>query len=559
MIMMTPRRSPALILAAALLIAAAACIQPAAARDLPPDAAALLPSATNALVAFSSLNEADQAWRQLATLGGNADGTPRKTPTDFIASLAGGLLPHVDRGQPAAVALVIAPERPDNPVTITAVLPLLEKARDPYFLRRVLFDQPFTAQGGYAAISSDPRYAPGGRAVPYGSGLPDGVLVARVDLARVYAMVKPFTAAAKPAPADSTASALTPEQDAAMNAFGENFVKAARRLDLGLTFGDGPDRICGTFAAQPGSAFDPGPQPDHAKAIDLTKYLAPDLPIVQASAVANAPLLELIKPLMATTLATPGMDQSTARWMVDGLELCRLWMHPCASGLAFSGGAMRSQVIAAVPQAESVLEATIDYYRRMEGTGSGVVLAEAEPETVDGVNVRTFTMAEDPRWTARQDSLRAAGNAAAADSLQLITAALTVYPPYRLAIVDGLVVVCADPDAQVMRDLLARVRSGAGTARPELVAAARAAGPGTNSVAVGDLAVLLNGFLALMRQATSGRLGQAEPGAVAPTRYVATGGVRGSELDFSLELDVEAILAFGKVFAGLAKDGTPAR
>jgi hypothetical protein len=565
---MTSRRHlHATFVAFLIVIACGMATSPVSAGDLPPDAAALLPPSPVMLAAFSSLDEADQSWLQLTSLGGKAADSPPKLPSDLVTSLAEMLMPYVDRTRPASVAVGFMPTQADNPVTITVVLPLLEKARDPYFLRRVLFDMPLTVRGGYAAVSTDANYAPGGSSPALGTGLPDGALAARVDLAQIYALMGPEIEAvlremaipAASSPADSAgvaAPAMSPEQSAATAAIFRTFIQAARRLDLAMTLGDGNDVLRGTLAVHPGSAFDLGPQPDHSAAVALTKYLSPELPVVQASAVEGARLVNLFAPFLRAVVA-PMPDPAYNQWMVDGLELGKMWAHPCAAGVSFAGDAMHMQMIVAVPEPETVLEATIAYYRRLESCGAGMVLGEGGEADVDGVRVRTFSLEPDPQWVARQESARGNSGAAAIDSVQIMKELLGYYPPYRVAVVNGLVAVCCDRDPAAMGALLARIKSGEGVARPEVVVATQGAGAGTNSVVVGEFGAVFDGILKLMQQATNGRIKYDGIVRTEPTSFVVTSGVRGQELDFALEIDIESILELGKAFTAAAMAGTP--
>jgi hypothetical protein len=87
--------------------------------------------------------------------------------------------------------------------------------------------------------------------------------------------------------------------------------------------------------------------------------------------------------------------------------------------------------------------------------------------------------------------------------------------------------------------------------------ATQGAGAGTNSVVVGEFGAVFDGILKLMQQATNGRIKYDGLVRTEPTSFVVTSGVRGQELDFALEIDIESILKLGKAFTAAAIAGTP--
>jgi len=372
------------------------------------------------------------------------------------------------------------------------------------------------------------------------------------------------------APPDSAAPrppAMSAEQIVAIQTFARGVLDAAQRLDIALDLAPGHDRLHGTFAVAPGSIFDVGPQPDFARALELSGLLSRDLDFVQASALDVSRPMDALAPFYAAMMKEQqkelpgGMDESYARWITDGFLVGRAWMHPYAGGASFGAEGMRMEVLAAQPEPEKALAATLAYYQGIGALGAGLALAEGEAADVDGVRVRSFALTVDEEQFAKL-APSPSDSATGPDPLAIMRAMAGLYPPFRVATLPGLVVACGDRDPAAMRALLTRAKEGGGSVPPGLAAAAAAAGAGTQAVVQGDLGRLLSGVAGLLADMTGSpppEGGLPETGAVP---FTATNGVRGLELDFSLECDLDALATIGEtldaMFGGAQPDSTEA-
>ncbi len=562
---MRPKRlfPPVLALLATAILLGGAAPSPARAMDLPPDAAGLLPADAAVVVVLRSLADAERAWPQG---GGEADdpkGLRAKAwrgPGSWLAEAAPDLMHHVDPLRPAALAMTIAPPMSGKPMRLVAILPLVEKARDPYFLERLGGDVRVLLRGGYGAVCSDPEWEPGDTPPPLAAGLPDGAIVARADLKGIIANMRPMVemglgmmaAGLGEAAPDSTGTPALPrpgpEQVAAMQDFARALMDALVRLDLTLDRGPSGHRLDGVLEAAPGSMLDWGPQPDFGRALSVSGLIPPGMPMVQAAAVDMTPLLDRLAPfygaLQSMSLASAGGQTAFGGQARGLLDLMRNWQNPFAVGFAMGRQGMRLHSAYAMADPGAALDATIARYRDLTGPGSPMSFEEGPAEETDGVPVRTFTL----KFTPPEADPAAADTAG---SLPAVFELLrTFYPPVRAAAMPGLALMVMDQDPTAMREMIARVRASAGAPHPYLATLAARFGPDTRAVVAGDIAALISDVFALIAQ-----LGESGPvPALAPVEFSLVSGLRGLEHRFWAEMDLEKLAAAFKALEAAFPD-----
>lgn len=472
-------KSTALLTAAIAMLVGAVAVTPAVALDLPPEVARLLPGQATAVVVVSSLDELERLEQRMVALdrGEEAKGPDPEALSSVLASLAPDLLPVTDRARPVVIMFNLGNPLAGEPIATTLALPLQEKARDPYFLRQLVGDSKVAIRGDYAAVSSDSTYVPGDQALsPLTTGLPDGSMALRLDLAQLISAARPLIEMAlastaqsySVASADSTAPAsapMSPEQVRIMTAFLRDLLDAAQRLDVAVTLAEGHDRLSGTLAVSPGSLLDLGPQPDFGPAVALSRHLSPDLSIVHASAMDLTAYFDHVAPYQTVLLAdaSAGLDDDHAaayvQWLSDGTTLLQTWAVPLACGLDFRPDSLRAELLAVMPDPEGALESLVAHYARLSALDLGLDITEGPTEDIDGVRVRTFAQTVDQ---ARLAALPA--NPTRRFEARSPRALLTlhgVYSSVRVATLPGMLVACADRDPEAMRALLTRVREDA--------------------------------------------------------------------------------------------------
>jgi hypothetical protein len=435
------------------------------------------------------------------------------------------------------------------------VAPLEEEALNPPLLRTLTGEYPTQVSGAYVGMTTAAAYPAVGGTSALAQDLPDDPIVARADLAALIALYRPLVemgmmAMSQPgamAQIDSTGTMpqMTPEMIAAVQDLMRDLMDSLRQLDISIGHAGELTRVRSALTAVPGSILEPGPQPDFAEALPLTRFIPPHVPLVQASALDVSSVwshfTELYRHL--ATFTNEAMPEETAAayaaWMADGLQLTDLWGRTYAVGLGADADGMRIYGVMEHPAAEAALQRIIDYYSRINGLGLGVSLAEQPQRNLAGVAVRSFEFTIDPTKLAELAEPPASGTDESTSPAEIAELVDRLYPTIWATALPGHVVFAADPDAAAMGDLIQQVQSGRGSVRADVQAAAAAAVPGTQSLVVGDLRQLVAALIAWLSFL------EEEPPAVPPgdpIPVVMTQGLRGTTWDFALESDLAGIV-----------------
>ncbi|MFO7654869.1 MAG: hypothetical protein R6X25_13790 [Candidatus Krumholzibacteriia bacterium] len=535
------------------LVAVAVVLPAAGARgaQLPEDARALVPAGATAVVGFTSLAEVDDFWRELT-------GSDEESPAAAIRSTAPDLAGYIRDDRPVGVAVTLTAPMSPQPVSFTLVLPVQREALNPPLLRTLAGDMKTAVRGEYVGISNLALYEPSGAAA-LASDLPAGTMTGRMDVASVVAAYRPLvqlglTALSQPGAvgwgADSAAPPpeLEPQQVAAVQEFVLELLDGLQTLELGLENGDRLQVVTGSLAVAPQSLLDPGDQPDFQRALELTRFLPADAPLLQASTRDATRLMRSFTPVWELIIDLNARDVPAetagayAEWMRSSLDVSRRWMHPHAFSLSLAPEGLRMIGVLEHPEPERVMEEMMSLYTGVAGLGTGITVRELDPLTVAGVRARRFDLAVDPEQLGAvtgADSV-AADPAEQAQTAQAIAAFVEqLYPTFWLAALEGHLLIVADPAEQALADLVQAVRSGGGRVNERVRESAREAGEGTTSVTLGDLRQFLTAFAGWVEA-----MGEPLPDLSGePLPFVAMTGAVDTRLTFRVEADLPAFAA----------------
>jgi hypothetical protein len=569
------RRFGPLFLCLAVTVLLAGSPPRAAAWDLPDELVQLLPAGGHVVVAVASLDEAERMYREFGEAAALAAG---EEPTEanlggireLLAELAPDLAPYAVADRPLAVAMTLASPMAANPLEFTIALPVQEEALNPPLLRGLTGEMPHQVNGRYLGVTSAAAYPVDTGPAALATDLPDGVVVARADLASVVTLYRPMvelglmalSQQSAMAQADSTAAApqLTAEQIAGIQTMIRGVLDSVQRLDLAIGEAVGMPRLSGALGVAPGSVLDPGEQPSFERALQLSGYLPPHLPWVQASAVDASKVLETFaepyRALLASSIENvpPEMAAAYEEWIAGALELQKLWMHPGATAVGAGTDGIRAYGVYELPDAEATLQRTIDFYLGISDVGIGVAIEEGPEQSLAGTRVRSFEFQMDPEQiSALTDATDEAEDYE--DAIEMAGLLNQLYPTIRVAVVGEHVLFTADPDAAAMGDLIQNVKAERPRVRSDVRAAAVRGCDGIQWLVAGEMRQFLGSIMDWVRVMDEDT---PEVPAGDPVPVAMSGGRSGTDLTFAVETDLDALLQLVASLEELSEEGQEA-
>ncbi len=504
-----PRHVPIILLLLVSLTTVPAALA-AATFDLPADVQKLLPNEPAAIVVVSSVNElADQYVAVLAAF--DEGGDSRAELVASFGQLVPGFLDFVDLDKPFVFVAGLPNPMAGGEPPFTYIVPM-----NPGFAGRdtLMANSDFVghaSEGDYQAFSSDPLYAPGTELPALTEHLSAGIVSASLDLRMVVENFGPFLEmglAGIPTRSDMNPEGLTTEEAQAMATTLREVMASVSRLDLAL----GRDGNLITWhtglGVIPGTALDAGPQPNFARAVDLTGALPADVDFLQVIALDQTRIFATFRDyyLIMLTGAVSGMEPEQAArysaWVENYLTSMDLWASPMAAALRMDQAGMAAHAIMEPTDAEAALDKLTEIINGMTELGIGYTLTQRKDEEISGVKFRAwdidFDLAQFEAVMPNESSPSMSGTDRM-QAEQMVSILRKIMPVVYLGTKDGRLFMASDADT----DALARMVKAADKKGKPVVAvtdAAAKAGPACQQVITGDMLALINWVTELMEE-----------------------------------------------------------
>ena len=498
-----------LALALAALLAAAGCNQ-SVSTELPDDLLALLPAQPAVLVSLTSLDDFEARRTALADSSHGApllDGgaLAELALAAWLAETLPAVMPVMARDRPLVLAVGV-PAPMTNQMDMVLVVPL-----NPDIEIGDLTDgETFKSQlvlGDYVALSSEAGYAAADSIPALGLDRLPGLVSVAVDLQGILAMYRPFVdmglaamAAIPPTDADSTGQQppMTPAQAAAMTDLVRMVMDSAQRTDMTLDLDADEVRFASRFDMVPGSALVPGPQPDFARALELSGSLPADAHLKMALALDQTHQMDLSLDYYRASMAAdlkrlpPDLAADIAAWFDGYLASLQYVSAPMALGLGMGLEGIEMQVVLESSEADAVLDHLDRQLQILGNLDIGLTVTPVDAVALADVSIRGWDLAwDDARMAvilgvAEEVDLAPTGGQLA----QTLGVLRRLGAGLRGFTTGGLVVLTTTTDWAELGDMLADVRDPR-AADAQLATLAAAGGPATREVVQGNLGLLL--------------------------------------------------------------------
>jgi hypothetical protein len=559
-------------------------IHPAIGAELPADAKALLPAGTSVLVVVSSLADAEAAWQELTRSLPQSDQAAEASegPRALLQKLSPGLADAVATDRPLILALALGSPMQGTATSPAFLLPLRPDAPDLSDLQGRF--PGFIQRAGWLVVSQSPDYAPGEGSPELAVDLPSGTIAARADLESIIQVYRPLIEMglmamtqqqqqrqqqqqdAQQGPGDAAGDSVAGMSPELMNATQETvaaILDSVRRLDLALQVGRETPLLQATLAVAPGSALDPGPQPDFDQALALSGILPEGAPLVVAAAIDETRLVERFRKPYELMVAAgaenmpPGLAEAYRQALLASLDEPELMAHPYAYSCDPAPDRLSLAFAMQHPHPEQMLSQALAMFVPLQSMG--LALLPGDSQEMNGIQVQPYALHVDVQKLSSLEqgvpSTSTPGESGA-DSIQVAEMARRIQdllPPVWTAALKDEVLAVTGRGPQEIGDLILAAQAGKRGPDPRLQAAAARAGSSTQWVAAGDLRDILASSLswsqALLPAEMQEEMTVPDMAGLEPAPFTMTGGVRGPELEFSLECDLAGAIG---LFAALS-------
>ncbi len=476
--------------------------------DLPGNAEKLLPADAAALVAVTSANElADQVVEIMNAIDATDAGSRPELIGMFTDPL-GGLASSLDLDRPVIVAFGLPNLMGGGEPPYTIIVPMLKAVTDVTELDTKDEYVAFATEGRYLALSTDPAYVPSATPPELTGHLASGVATITLDLETVVLNFRPFIEMGLAGIPSGPEADMTTEEAAALAGTIRKVMDSVTRLDLSLGRDDELITWFTGLGFKPGTAMDPGPQPEFKRAIELTKALPKDADFYQVIALDQTRMFATFRDYYMLTMknSLKGMDdEHSARygaWVEKYVEMMDLWANPMAASLRLDGTGMTGHMIMEVADADAAVERMTEILEGMTALDIGYTLNRLDDEKIEGAKFRIWDIdfdLEQFEATMPQGDSPAMTGTARMQAEQMVSILRKIMPRVYLGTKDGKFFMASDDDSA---DLAKMVKSAGKRGKP--IAAvkdiAKQTGPNCQQVITGDMLAILNWMTELLEE-----------------------------------------------------------
>lgn len=544
-----------------VLLLTASLVMAADPVELPKDLQELLPVDPAILFTCTSLEELDANWNEIQEAFADEDA---EEPFDLLAWMREDFEEFdaaVAQDRPMAIALDMGPVMMGQEPYVTLVMPLKADFADRESLLEDDGETTTLIQGDYLAFHSGYGYQPAGVMPAIAQDMVPGVLNAVIDLEGLLLTYRPFVemglasipvgiATTDTLPSGEvvvTDEGMTQEEADALAAMIRALMDSVDRMDMGVGAAAGKIRFDMQLTTLPGSPLSPGPQPDFAEALALSGLLPDGGDFLMAIAMDMTPQFDVFKDFYILNMQRESekmgddIGPKYAAWFEDYLGMIDLWSKPLAGSYGFSTEGMVAHAAMASDDAQADADRLVALLEGMSDIGMGVTLTPLPGAEVEGVAVRSWTIAVDPETmtglggTVTDPELSAMGRMQAD---QLAAMMKKIVPGFSVAVQGDHVLMSADDDPAAMAGMIAAAAKAGGDPKESLAKVAQAAGPGVQEVVTGDMMAILNWVSGFMEEAGD------EDWEVIKDNPIPFNGVYtidGEKLGFAMNMDMPAL------------------
>jgi hypothetical protein len=323
-------------------------------------------------------------------------------------------------------------------------------------------------------------------------------------------------------------------------------VSSVDRLDMGLGGKGEMMRLDTRLAVLPDSPLSPGPQPDFAKALELSRMLPDGGNFLLAIAMDMTPQFDIFKDFYLLNMRREAeklgaeRGEAYAAWFEEYLAMAPMWAHPLAASYRFAEEGMIAHAVMESPDARADVDRLTKMLGMLSDAGVGLTLESLPPAEVHGAEVRNWKISFDSEEMTGFTGSPANPDLSAMGRMQAdqVTSVLQkIVPGLSLAAAGDYVFIVADDDPSRLAGMISAAKKG-GDPAADLARVAQESGPGTQEVVTGDLLAILKWVTAFMDEAD-----QAEMAVLMdnPIPFDAAYTIEGQEFGFAMQMDVPAV------------------
>lgn len=370
-----PLRGPRSLLAVLVLIPALLLATPARAVEeilLPPELGEHLPEGTVAVAAIPSFARLAEDVHDVVALFDEE----RAATLDLRSMLEArmpGIWSVLDPDAPAVVAAALGMQGPGVP-DVTVIARLADAGLDTTAVRERVPMPVVRVHDGWVVLSANQYYAPTSEPLDILEGLPAGDVSVRIDLERVVDTFGPMLRAMMSmgmasAGADSASDfQLEPESQRSLVEILGEVMDSARTLDLALDYDGSELETLVAFRTLEGSVLAPSPQPDHSRAMSLSRVLPTTHTMHMTSAVDFENVLDLYREGTAVlqSMASQSMDDEEVaelygQYLEQVLDSVSVFFAPYAASAGFADGSLELAMLIESEGVEPVLDQWVSF------------------------------------------------------------------------------------------------------------------------------------------------------------------------------------------------------
>lgn len=523
--------------------------------ELPLDLQSLLPEQIAAVVAISSTNEFADQYEELLTAMNEDEEISREDVFELFDHVADNFTTYVNLDRPLVMAVGLPDMMGGGDPPFTIILPVregieevAELSEDDEFAKSVF-------EGEYLALSTDPAYTPSQITPSLVEHLPAGVLSGTLDLESVILNFRPFVEMGlagiptrpEGAPTDSIPG-FSIEEATALAETVRKVMDSATRLDLSLD----RDRDLVTWhtglGVKPGSALDPGPQPDFERALALTAALPEDQDFLQVLALDQTRMFTHFQDyyliMMKNSLGGMSDDQADryGAWVEKFIASMELWAQPMAAALHMEENSMAVVAVMESDDAEAAVAELSEILTGMNELGIGYALTRRDDEKVAGADFHVWDvdidLAQFEAVMPHHEGPAMTGTARM-QAEQVVSILRKVMPRIYVGNKDGRVFMASDGDPEALARTVKRAGKRSQPVHAVADIAAKA-GPGCQQIVTGDLLAILNWVTELMEELDEE---QRVVFAGNPIPFQAAVTIDGQDFGFDMGMDLPALSA----------------
>ena len=363
---------------------------------------------------------------------------------------------------------------------------------------------PLAVQDGYAAIGSDPTYAPGGARQAMLAGMGDDDIAVRLDVEGLFVALGPMVDMMVQMALQTTDEAGAPTgADPARIDEIMGLVQMVRdgigTLEISADLDDGRVELAGGVRFRVDGPLALGPQPALDSVWADAGYLDPDAAALMVSSLDLRNVKPLLDAMLGMFNGMPGLQDGPAAGLASIQEpLMQLWdltLHPFVAAIEFSDAGLAGRSVMGAADAGRMQAGFRSMFSALEPMG--LVAEWAPARKVAGFDVETVDARLDLDRLADFDDETDAMSTEEREAVEAMIA--KILTPMSIAANGERVVFAMDRDAAAVDAFLADVAAGERGDVPARLAAARAwAGDDVHGVMTVDATAYMQFVAAMM-------------------------------------------------------------